>query len=180
MIVYSKLSLAFSMFLFCFDEKQSMILCQGQKQSLKGYKLLPFKKFEGGPVNIFVERYQYNFQFHTLIFPITSILSQNMQTTYEQHQLHCRTYDILYFLHCIIMGLWVKPHATGQKYFIMAIINALHVCQIIKIDTFLFPIWDRPNKCKKLLKYPVTYYKLFYHYDMHSKPFVESLCKQVL
>ena len=142
-------------------------LCQGQKQSLKGYKLLPFKKFEGGPVNIFVERYQYNFQFHTLIFPITSILSQNMQTTYEQHQLHCRTYDILYFLHCIIMGLWVKPHATGQKYFIMAIINALHVCQIIKIDTFLFPIWDRTNECKKLLKYPVTYYKLFYHYEMY-------------
>ena len=52
------------------------------------------------------------------------------------------------------MGLWVKPHATGQKYFIMAIINALHVCQIIKIDTFLFPIWDRPNKCKKLLRIP--------------------------
>ena len=92
-------------------------LCQGQKQSLKGYELLPFKKFEGGPVNIFVERYQYNFQFHTLIFPITSILSQNMRTTKEQHQLHCRTYDILYFMHYIIMGLVGQASCNWAKIF---------------------------------------------------------------
>ena len=99
------------------DEKQCSFLCQGQRHSLKGYELPHLKKFEGGPANIFVERYQYNFQFHRVIFPITSILSLNMQTEKEQHRLHCRTYDILYFLHCIIMGLVGQASCNWAKIF---------------------------------------------------------------
>ena len=77
------------MYVSCFsgfnDEKQCSFLCQGQRHSLKGYELPHLKKFEGGPANIFVERYQYSFQFHIVIFSITSILSLNMQREKEQY-----------------------------------------------------------------------------------------------